>query len=69
MIAPGQSAEGMILLHFPITKAVWDSRRTAVLNVDLYHQGEQAVLIEHTTEAPSDTAQPPAPTGDGEDKN
>jgi hypothetical protein len=69
MIAPGQSAEGMILLHFPITKAVWDSRRTAVLNVDLYHQGKQTVLIEHTTEAASDPAQPPAPSGDGEDKN
>jgi hypothetical protein len=69
MIAPGKSAEGMVLLHFPITKAVWDSRRTAVLNVDLYHQGEQTVLIEHTTEAAPDTPQPPAPSGDGESKN
>jgi hypothetical protein len=45
MISPGQSAEGMILLHFPVTKEVWDHRRTAVLNIDLYHQGEQLVLI------------------------
>jgi hypothetical protein len=35
----------MILLHFPVTKEVWDHRRTAVLNIDLYHQGEQLVLI------------------------
>jgi hypothetical protein len=45
MIGPGQSAEGMVLLHFPVTKEVWDHRRTAVLNIDLYHQGEQQVLI------------------------
>jgi len=45
MISPGQSAEGMILLHFPVTKEVWDHRRNAMLNVDLYHQGEQQVLI------------------------
>lgn len=45
MINPGQSAEGMILLHFPVTQEVWDHRRTAVLNVDLYHQGEQSILI------------------------
>jgi len=51
MIAPGESAEGMILLHFPVTKDVWDHRRTAVLNVDLYHQGEQQVLIGRASEA------------------
>jgi hypothetical protein len=58
MISPGQSAEGMILLHFPITKEVWDHRRTAVLNVDLYHQGVQEVLIGRGSEAaatPSNT--------------
>jgi hypothetical protein len=51
MISPGQSAEGMILLHFPVTKEVWDHRRTAILNVDLYHQGEQQVLIGRGSEA------------------
>ena len=53
MISPGASAEGMILLHFPVTKEVWDHRRTAVLNVDLYHQGEQQVLIGRGSEAAS----------------
>jgi hypothetical protein len=67
MITPGQSAEGMILLHFPVTKEVWDHRRTAVLNVDLYHQGQQEVLIGRASEAGANanakttTAAPPSP--------
>jgi hypothetical protein len=46
----------MILLHFPVTKEVWDHRRTAVLNVDLYHQGEQQVLIGRGSETPTSSA-------------
>jgi hypothetical protein len=61
MISPGQSAEGMILLHFPVTKEVWDHRRTAVLNVDLYHQGLQEVLIGRGSEVIPHTASTPAP--------
>lgn len=45
LIAPGQSAEGMVLLHFPVTQAVWNNRKSATLNVDLYHQGPLAILI------------------------
>ncbi|MCU1253646.1 MAG: hypothetical protein JWQ49_6675 [Edaphobacter sp.] len=59
MIGPGQSAEGMILLHFPVTKEVWDHRRKAVLNVDLYHQGEQEVLISRASEAVSNATHNP----------
>jgi hypothetical protein len=66
MISPGQSAQGMILLHFPVTQTVWDHRRSAVLNVDLYHQGEQQVLIgrgsEVTPNASSTPAQPHSST-------
>ena len=51
MINPGQSAQGMILLHFPVTQDVWDHRRTAILNVDLYHQGQQGVMISRASEA------------------
>jgi hypothetical protein len=51
MISPGQSAEGMILLHFPVTQNVWDHRRTAILNVDLYHQGQQGVMISRASES------------------
>ena len=65
MISPGQSAEGMILLHFPVTKEVWDHRRTAVLNVDLYHQGQQEILISRASEAASNatptSSPPPSP--------
>ncbi|HEX3374124.1 MAG TPA: hypothetical protein VHS13_07945 [Edaphobacter sp.] len=61
MISPGQSAEGMILLHFPVTKEVWDHRRTAVLNVDLYHQGQQPVLITRASEAVSSPTSPLTP--------
>jgi hypothetical protein len=68
MISPGDSAEGMILLHFPVTKDVWDHRRMAMLNVDLYHQGEQQIRIGRDSEAaaaagksaPSSTAAAPA---------
>jgi hypothetical protein len=55
MIDPGGSAEGMILLHFPVTQEIWDKRRRAVLNIDLYHQGMQQVLIGRASEALSNT--------------
>ena len=45
LISPGQSAEGMVLLHFPVTQATWNSRKSAILNIDLYHQGPLAILI------------------------
>jgi hypothetical protein len=61
MISPGQSAEGMVLLHFPVTKEIWDHRRTAVLNVDLYHQGQQEVLIGRASEAFSSATPTPSP--------
>jgi hypothetical protein len=69
MIAPGQSAEGMILLHFPVTKAVWDSRRTAVLNVDLYHQGKQGISIDRTSEVISKASQTPPSKDPGQTAN
>jgi hypothetical protein len=51
MINPGQATQGMIVLHFPVTQEVWDHRRTAVLNVDLYHQGQQGVMISRASES------------------
>jgi hypothetical protein len=50
LIDPGQSAEGMVLLHFPVTLDDWKRRKSAVLNIDLYHQGQQSVTIEPSTE-------------------
>jgi len=45
LIEPGQSAEGMVLLHFPVTKEVWNHRRSATLHIDLYHQGPISITI------------------------
>lgn len=69
MIAPGQSAEGMVLLHFPVAKDVWDHRRTATLNLDLYHQGQQSVLIGRGSEAAAKAASAPATTDAPETAN
>ena len=45
LIVPGASAEGMVLLQFPVTQDVWNHRRSAVLHVDIYHQGAFPVSI------------------------
>jgi hypothetical protein len=37
-IDPGKSAEGLILLHFPVDQATWDHRNSATLTIALYHQ-------------------------------
>ena len=44
-ISPGKSADGFVVLHFPITEAAWNSRKDATLTVDLYHQGPQTIPI------------------------
>ena len=56
MIGPGKSAEGMILLRFPVTQEVWDRRRTAVLNIDLYHQGNQSIIIPNSNQPTSNAS-------------
>ena len=59
VIEPGQSAEGMVILHFPITESVWDHRRTTVLNVDLYNAGDQPVVVTRKSEITKPTYKPP----------
>jgi len=44
-IQPGEHAEGMVLLHFPVAQAQWDQRQSAVITIDFYHQGELTVPI------------------------
>jgi hypothetical protein len=44
-IQPGQSAEGMVLLQFPVTQDIWDKRQSATITIDLYHQGPLTVVI------------------------
>jgi hypothetical protein len=44
-IQSGGHAEGMVLLHFPITQADWDKRKSATVTIDFYHQGSFTVTI------------------------
>ena len=45
-IAPGQTAEGMVLLYFPGAKeADWNSRESASLTFNLFHQSPQTITI------------------------
>lgn len=43
-IEPGASTAGMLILHFPVTQATWDQRKSATVSIDLYHQ--QPLTIE-----------------------
>jgi hypothetical protein len=45
LIDSGKAAEGMVLLHFPVTEEVWNHRRSATLHVALYHQGRISVVL------------------------
>lgn len=45
LIDSGKSAQGMILLHFPVTEDVWNHRRSVTLHVALYHQGRVSIVI------------------------
>jgi hypothetical protein len=38
LISPGQSAEGMLLLHFPVSQETWDHRKSATVTIAFYHQ-------------------------------
>lgn len=62
MIAPGGTAQGVILLRFPVNQNTWDRRRSATLNIDLYHQGQQSVPIERETEMAAPAAASPLST-------
>lgn len=33
-----KSADGLLLIHFPVAKEVWDQRKSATITIDLYHQ-------------------------------
>ncbi len=44
-IPTGQHAEGMVMLHFPITQADWTNRQSATLTVTFYHQGSFTIPI------------------------
>jgi hypothetical protein len=37
-LEPGEAAQGMILLQYPISRKMWDDRKSATVKIDLYHQ-------------------------------
>ena len=41
----GKAADGVVVLQFPITQAMWDARKSATLTIDLYHQSSIVVAI------------------------
>lgn len=63
MIAPGASTQGVLVLHFPVTRDQWDRRRSATLNVNLYHQDQQTIPIGRETETIVPPASTPAANG------
>lgn len=44
-IQPGASAEGTVVLHFPVPQSAWDRRSSAAVTVDTYHQGPLSAAI------------------------
>lgn len=50
-VDPGQTAEGWLLLAFPVAAETWNARRSAVLSVDLYHQPPVRIDLPHDSAA------------------
>ena len=44
-INPGQTVEGFVILHFPVTPTVWAGRNDAILTMDLYHQQSLTISL------------------------
>ena len=52
-IDSGKAAEGMVLLHFPVSEDVWNHRKSATLNIVTYHQGPVSIVIPQDNSASS----------------
>jgi hypothetical protein len=44
-IQPGDHAEGMVMLHFPVTEADWNNRKSASVTIAFYHQDPLTLTI------------------------
>ena len=44
-IDPDGHADGTVILHFPITQAEWDQRKSATISVAFYHQDPLIIPI------------------------
>lgn len=45
IIPPGDHAEGMVMLHFPVTEADWNNRKSATVTISFYHQDPLTLTI------------------------
>lgn len=44
-ISPGASAQGELLFSFPVPQSVWNSRKSAVITLEIYHQPSIEVAV------------------------
>jgi hypothetical protein len=44
-IAPGQGADGVIVLPFPVAKSAWDQRQSAILTIEFYREAPVTLTI------------------------
>jgi len=44
-IAPGDHAEGMVMLNLPITEADWKNRKSATITIAFYHQEPLTITL------------------------
>lgn len=56
LINPGETSVGMVLLRFPVTEEAWKERRSATLNIALYHQGPVSIEIPKDTQTGTNAA-------------
>lgn len=44
-VEAGMSVDGTVLFSLPVTRALWDARRSAVVHADIYHQPAASVTL------------------------
>lgn len=59
LIESGKAAEGLVVLHFPVTQHAWEHRQSATIHVVLYHQGPVSVTIPFGNQSSSNEENPP----------
>ena len=44
-VQPGAQVDGMVILHYALTQADWDQRKSSSVTVNFYHQGPYTATI------------------------
>ena len=52
-IEPLKSAQGLVLLRFPVSQDVWNHRKSAIVTITFYHQAPLTLSIPSGTSVPS----------------